>query len=92
MASVFSDCGVNVASLASNHAMDWGEEALVDTIEVLNARGIQTVGAGANLAEARRPVVLECKGIKIAFLAYCSILHEGYAATPTSAGVALAHS
>ncbi len=88
MASVFSDCGVNVASLASNHAMDWGEEALLDTIEVLNARGIRTVGAGANLAEARRPVVLECKGIRIAFLAYCSILHEGYAATSTSAGVA----
>ena len=88
MASVFSDCGVNVASLASNHAMDWGEDALLDTIEVLNARGIQTIGAGANLAAARRAVVLTCKGVKIAFLAYCSILHEGYAATPTRAGVA----
>ncbi len=88
MASVFSDCGVNVASLASNHAMDWGEDALLDTIEVLHARGIDTIGAGANLADARRPAVLECKGVKIAFLAYCSVLHEGYAATSTRAGVA----
>ena len=31
MASVFSDCGFDVVSLASNHAMDWGEDALLDT-------------------------------------------------------------
>ena len=31
MASVFSDCGFDVVSVASNHAMDWGEDALLDT-------------------------------------------------------------
>src|SRR5215203_1112814 len=55
MASVFTDCAFNVVSVASNHAMDWGAEALLDTIELLRGMGIQTVGGGRNLAEARRP-------------------------------------
>jgi poly-gamma-glutamate synthesis protein (capsule biosynthesis protein) len=88
MASVFSDCGFDVISVASNHAMDWGEEALLDTITVLQERGIQTVGAGRDLQEARQPAIVERKGVRVAVLAYCSVLHEGYAAGPNKAGVA----
>ena len=88
MASIFSACGFDVVSVASNHAMDWGPDALLDTIEVLRARGIQTVGAGRDLAEARAPAFLERKGVRVAFLAYCSVLREGYAAKPERAGVA----
>src|SRR5262245_11057517 len=46
MASVFSDCGFNVVSVASNHTMDWGEDALVDTIATFQKMGIQAVGGG----------------------------------------------
>lgn len=88
MASVFSACGFDVVSVASNHAMDWGPEALLDTIDVLRARGIRTVGAGRNLAEAREPAILERKGTRVAILAYCSVLREGYAARPDHPGVA----
>ena len=88
MASVFSDCGFNVVSVASNHAMDWGPDALLDTIDVLRRRGMHVVGAGRNLAEARAPAVVESKGVRVAFLAYCSILREGYEARPTKPGVA----
>ncbi len=88
MASVFSDCGFDVVSVASNHAMDWGENALLDTISLLRKLGIQTVGAGRNLEEARQPAIIERKGVKTAFLAYCTILQEGYAALPNRAGVA----
>ena len=88
MAAVFSDCGFDVVSVASNHAMDWGAEALFDTIETLRGRGIQTVGAGRNLAEARQPVVVERHGVTVAILAYCSVLREGYAAGPNKPGVA----
>jgi poly-gamma-glutamate capsule biosynthesis protein CapA/YwtB (metallophosphatase superfamily) len=87
-ASVFSDCGIDVASMASNHAMDWGPDALLDSIDVLRRRGIQVIGAGANLEAARQPAILKRKGVSIAVLAYCSILREGYAATRNSAGVA----
>lgn len=88
MASVITDCGFNVVSVAGNHAMDWGPEPLLDTIELLRGKGIEVVGAGRNLAEARRPAIIPCKGLRIAVLAYCSVLHEGYAAGPDTPGVA----
>ena len=87
-ASVFADCGFDVVSVASNHAMDWGEEALLDTIDLFRSRGVAVVGAGRNLREARRPVLLEKNGVRVAVLAYCSILQNGYAAGPDKAGIA----
>jgi hypothetical protein len=88
MASVLTDCGFNVVSVAGNHAMDWGPEPLLDTIELLRGMGIETIGAGRNLAEAREAAIIECKGLRIAMLAYCSVLHEGYAAGRDTPGVA----
>ena len=87
-ASIFSDCGFNVVSVAGNHAMDWGEDALLDTIDLFRKKGIQTIGGGRNLKEARQPAVVEANGVKIAFLAYCSVLHEGYEAGLDKTGVA----
>jgi Bacterial capsule synthesis protein PGA_cap len=40
MASVFTDCGFNIVSVASNHAMDWGGEALSrPTVEIRTRDG-----------------------------------------------------
>lgn len=88
MAKLFSDCGFDVASVASNHAMDWGADAMLDSIANLRARGITTVGAGTDLAAARAPVMLERRGVRVAFLARCSVLRDGYEATPDRPGVA----
>ena len=88
MASIFTDCGFDVVSVASNHAMDWGEDALLDTIALLRDKGIQVVGGGRNLREARRHAIVERNGVKVAFLAYCSILQTGYAAGNDKAGIA----
>jgi poly-gamma-glutamate synthesis protein (capsule biosynthesis protein) len=88
LASVFSDCGFDVVSLASNHAMDWGEDALLDTAGLLREQGMQVIGAGRDLAESRRPAVIVKNGVKVAFLAYCSILQAGYAAGRDRAGIA----
>jgi len=88
MACVFADCGFDVVSVAGNHALDWGEEALLDTIERFESLGIRTIGAGRNLEEARRPVIMERNGVRVAFLAYCSILNHGFAAGPNKSGVA----
>jgi poly-gamma-glutamate synthesis protein (capsule biosynthesis protein) len=88
LATVFGDCGFDVVSVAGNHALDWGEDAFFDTIACLEKQGAKTVGGGRNLEEARRPVVIERKGVKVAFLAYCSILNHGFAAGPNKPGVA----
>ena len=86
MAALYQQCGFDVISFAGNTAMDWGGEALLDTVERFRAMGIQTIGAGATLEEARRPAIVCRDGIKVGFLAYCSIVREGYAVPipPTS--------
>lgn len=58
--------GVDCVTLANNHALDYGAVALLDTLDHLHAAGIATVGAGCDVAEARRPVVLEAKGFRLA--------------------------
>jgi len=56
-------------------------------MECLHERGIQTVGAGRNLEEARQPVIIKRNGVRVAILAYCSILNHGFAAGPDKSGV-----
>lgn len=62
--------GFHVLSLANNHVMDFGATGLERTRRLLAEHGIATVGAGANVVEARRPVVLERRGTRVGFLAY----------------------
>jgi poly-gamma-glutamate synthesis protein (capsule biosynthesis protein) len=50
---------VDVACLANNHILDFGEEGLLETIETLKKNGILTVGAGKNIKEASKPVVIK---------------------------------
>jgi poly-gamma-glutamate synthesis protein (capsule biosynthesis protein) len=88
MASVYTAAGINVASLASNHIMDWGPEPVLDTIELFSKMGIQVVGAGKDDAEARAPAIMEKNGVKVAILAYCSVLRDGQAAGPGKTGSA----
>jgi poly-gamma-glutamate capsule biosynthesis protein CapA/YwtB (metallophosphatase superfamily) len=57
-----AEMGVNVVSLANNHALDFGSEALQDTLNHLRAAGIAAVGAGCDEAAARAPVVLDAGG------------------------------
>ena len=71
--------GFNLASFASNHCMDYGISAFQDTIQHFRAiPGMHIFGAGNNLAEARKPVIVEHLGNRIGWLAYCSILPIRY--------------
>jgi poly-gamma-glutamate synthesis protein (capsule biosynthesis protein) len=49
---------VDVACLANNHILDFGQEGLLETIETLNKNGILTVGAGKNIEEAEKPAII----------------------------------
>ncbi len=51
--------GFNVMSLANNHFLDAGYDALFDTINGLRDCGIGTCGAGANIMEAREPAIID---------------------------------
>lgn len=80
--------GLNVLSLANNHIMDYGPEALQETIALLERHQIHHTGAGSNLAAARSPAIIEKKGIKVAFLAYNNTYPLEFNATPTQPGTA----
>jgi poly-gamma-glutamate capsule biosynthesis protein CapA/YwtB (metallophosphatase superfamily) len=62
---VLGHLGIRCVTLANNHALDFGEEALLDTLGHLEAAGIRHVGAGRDVASARRPVVLEAAGVRL---------------------------
>lgn len=88
LASIWQTAGIDVVSMASNHTMEWGPDATLDTIEMFRGMGKHVIGAGKDADEARKPAIVERNGVKIAFLAYCSVLREGHAAGPGKCGIA----
>jgi poly-gamma-glutamate synthesis protein (capsule biosynthesis protein) len=88
MISIFRDCGIDVVSVATNTALNWGYESYEDTLELFKEMGIQTAGGGRNLREARQPAIADVRGVTIGVLAYCSIVRDGYAAGAETPGFA----
>ena len=78
----------HVLGCANNHMMDGGYEGLSDTLETLRSQGVATVGAGMDLDEAVRPVLLKRQGVTFAFLAFCSVFPIGYEARQSRPGIA----
>jgi poly-gamma-glutamate synthesis protein (capsule biosynthesis protein) len=88
-AAALGRAGFDVISMAGNHCMDWGSEALIETRANLEAAGITVCGAGADIAEARRPAIRTLgDGTRVAVLAYSSILPQAYWAEERRAGCA----
>lgn len=67
-AEALADLGVDCVTLANNHALDYGPDALADTLDILGRAGVRTVGAGEDLERAREPAVLEAGGVRVAVL------------------------
>lgn len=90
-ASYLLDMGVDIVSMANNHAYDYGEISLTDSIDTLNGMGMPFVGAGRNLEEAIRPVYFIVNDMKIAFISATQIERtdnpDTKEATTTSPGV-----
>ncbi|MDE7232453.1 MAG: CapA family protein, partial [Lachnospiraceae bacterium] len=90
-ARYLTDMGVDLVSLANNHAYDYGPDALVDTLDTLQEEGIPYVGAGRDISEARKIVYYIVGDMKIAFVSATQIERldtpDTKEATETSAGV-----
>lgn len=67
--NILKEMGVDIVSLANNHAYDYGEVSLLDTMATLNDADILYYGAGHNLEEAMSPVYFEIDGKTIAYVA-----------------------
>jgi poly-gamma-glutamate synthesis protein (capsule biosynthesis protein) len=68
----FALAGIDAVTLANNHSVwnseNWGVQGLLDTIRALDDYGVPYFGAGADLATARAPWIVDVHGTRIAFL------------------------
>lgn len=67
--SIMNDIGVDIVSLANNHSLDFGTDALADTCTALDKAGILYVGAGPDMDRARQLQTMEAGGKTVGFLA-----------------------
>jgi poly-gamma-glutamate synthesis protein (capsule biosynthesis protein) len=70
-AAAIAGAGFDALTLANNHCMDYGPEALAETRANLERAGIGVLGAGSDREEATRPLVLERNGLRIGLIAAC---------------------
>lgn len=85
---ILKEMGIDIVSLANNHALDYGIDALLDTFDTLDEAGIPYVGAGNNLERAKQLEIIEVNGIKFGFLAASRVIPvTNWNATDSRAGM-----
>lgn len=91
-AGILKELGIDLCVLANNHVLDYGREALSDTLQTLDERGIKHIGAGNDLKEARQAYIAEIGGQKFGFLAASRVAPDtGWSAGAERPGVLLAY-
>lgn len=90
--NILKEMGVDGVSLANNHILDFGTEALSDTIVTLKNAGISYTGAGSDRDEAMEAVIFEKNGKRVAILGATRVMpFAGWAAGSGSPGVFAAY-
>src|SRR3954451_6267124 len=84
-----AEIGVDCVTLANNHALDYGAQALLDTLGHLSAVGIACVGAGPDVQSARAPALLSAGCTRLAVVGV-SDHPAAFAAGPAEPGIAYA--
>lgn len=74
--NVFTDMGLDIVTLANNHSLDFGVDALVDSLDSLSEKNIKYVGAGRNSKEARETKYIEVNDKTIAILAASRVIPD----------------
>jgi hypothetical protein len=85
-ANALRDAGFGAITLANNHIMDQGPKGLLDTMSALLRRKLPFCGAGRNLHDAQRHILVECQGIRVALISIAE--HEFSIASTNSHGAA----
>ncbi|MDQ5903199.1 MAG: hypothetical protein QG672_788 [Pseudomonadota bacterium] len=75
-------------SVANNHSGDYGHEAFLETLSLLDIAGVKAFGGGRNLTEAHAPYIVERSGLRIAILAYNEYKPRAFEAGPDWPGIA----
>ena len=75
---LLKDVGTDIVEMSGDHFADWGAEAMLHTLDLYQQLGWKTYGGGTNLEEAKKPLLIENNGNKLAFLG-CNAKEPGYA-------------
>jgi poly-gamma-glutamate synthesis protein (capsule biosynthesis protein) len=70
VATILKRYGISIVSLANNHTPNYGQNGLLDTFKYLSEAGVEYVGAGKNIDEAKKLKITKVNKIKIGWLAY----------------------
>jgi poly-gamma-glutamate capsule biosynthesis protein CapA/YwtB (metallophosphatase superfamily) len=81
--------GTTAVTLANNHALDYGYDALLDTLTLLHDAGISTTGAGGDVNDARRPAQITVRETEITVIG-CTDHPADFSALASRPGVAFA--
>lgn len=71
---ILEELGIDIVSLANNHTLDYGREALSDTFHTLEEAGISYVGAGEDLKRAKQMEVIEISNTRVGFLSASRVI------------------
>lgn len=86
--------GVDVATMANNHGMDYGEVGLADSLAASRSTGFPVIGIGENAAQAYAPWRTVVRGTRVAVMGATQVLDDvvrtAWTATDTHAGLASA--
>jgi len=74
---LMNQMGVDIVSLANNHAYDYGPDALFDTFDTLTGARLAYVGAGKNITEAAHPAYFHINGRIISYVSATQIERYG---------------
>ena len=70
LATALKDIGIDVVSLAGNHALDYGYTGLCRTIDVFDNIGLSHLGTYKTAEDQEKILIKDVKGVKIAFINY----------------------
>jgi poly-gamma-glutamate synthesis protein (capsule biosynthesis protein) len=88
------DAGIDVATMANNHGLDYGPVSVPDALAAARAAGVPVIGIGKDAAQAYQPWIVTSHGQRVAFLAATAVLDaplvSSWSATDSQPGVATA--
>ena len=78
----------DAVSVANNHTGDFGPNAFVEMLDLLDRQHLPHFGGGRDLTSAHTPLLIERNGLKIAFLGYDEFLPRSFEADFDKPGMA----
>lgn len=83
VAGFLSDIGSDIWNICNNHIMDAGPEGIKSTLDIAKAKGAKCLGAGMNIREASKPILLnEAGGIGMIGVGYQRACRKADDTTP----------